>query len=818
MNKITKTLLALLLFNIGVSSCSHVNSSEQVSSSSNSETSIIPTINVDKVENAKVYFILDVYEQEYITIDAHNYFVWDSEEVYFILKSKNNYVTVQKMDDTIFNVTAALKGNDTLELKAIANDKVISSSILAFNVIDNTPGAPIVSSTQFQYDKAVGGVCEIPIELNKGLPSLLKINDNRIPEENWEYDELTKSLVIDEEIMTLLGKDDYELNFITTGGNSLVTLKVYNSIITSFDTVTSKFGRNGYGNVSFDVNYSTATVDKVTYGDYTLTENIDYVVKPNTIEITENFYMRTCSNSLSKYNLYLSNNEVYEFSISNNQLFYSDYDVTTIHDPFESKTGINPLYQDSTTVKIVDAPDNVDLDGKVLKVTPYVGVASLSVYGIYTFADGGSSTWHKIPLVNNGKYTISFDYVTENTKANEDYRVRSWTGSLMGPSIITGQNGVKHHYSYTFTWKDGNEGIMLFGRFLNGGNIYIDNYSLVYEDYEVSANKEVKYLKGGGKTYDFSTTSQFSEFQFYSEIDRKGFFLNDRKLVSIGICESKALLNAEVGESYIVSADFSPLEDGCPLDAGFYFHATNANNRLDGISGYNLNLEKNGKDGQKVRVKIHKFEQGYMGQLKEVEYIAPKAIINVKLIVNKEKVEVYLDNTTIPVMEYTLSDYQPGTVGFRCFRGRGVMIDNFKIISPNFKTNVSSLESLIEKASAINKNLYVSSTIEKLEATLKKSTEIKTSEYQQKIDECQDEIQMALDSLLLKRTFAELQEKIKEANNITSQDKNIFTSNSYNCVVYALENASKQNENSNEYDISQAYLLLDTSIKGIIKY
>mgnify|MGYP003293778793 FL=1 len=88
MNKITKTLLALLLFNIGVSSCSHVNSSEQVSSTSNSETSIIPTINVDKVENAKVYFILDVYEQEYITIDAHNYFVWDSEEVYFILKSK----------------------------------------------------------------------------------------------------------------------------------------------------------------------------------------------------------------------------------------------------------------------------------------------------------------------------------------------------------------------------------------------------------------------------------------------------------------------------------------------------------------------------------------------------------------------------------------------------------------------------------------------------------------------------------------------------------------------------------------------------------
>ena len=77
---------------------------------------------------------------------------------------------------------------------------------------------------------------------------------------------------------------------------------------------------------------------------------------------------------------------------------------------------------------------------------------------------------------------------------------------------------------------------------------------------------------------------------------------------------------------------------------------------------------------------------------------------------------------------------------------------------------------------------------------------------------------MALESLLLKRTFVELQEKIKEANNITSQDKNIFTSNSYNCVVYALENASKQNENSNEYDISQAYLLLDTSIKGIIKY
>ena len=73
---------------------------------------------------------------------------------------------------------------------------------------------------------------------------------------------------------------------------------------------------------------------------------------------------------------------------------------------------------------------------------------------------------------------------------------------------------------------------MLYGRFLNGGNIYIDNYSIVYNDYVVNNDTSTSniYLKGGRKEYKFNSSEDLNDFNFYSEIYNQGFYYNDNKL------------------------------------------------------------------------------------------------------------------------------------------------------------------------------------------------------------------------------------------------------------------------------------------------
>ena len=815
MKKISKYILLLSLLSINVCSCK--NSSSSTNSISSSLDNVVK---VDKVNNAKTYFILDLYNSENVVIDANNYFSWNNNEVSFSINTQNNNIQFEKIGNEKFEVLPLTKGNAIAEFIASYNGETLASYILTFNISSSAPEAPIINFDSMKYDKAVGGKCEIPVQLNKGLPSLVKINNLRLPEENWKYDDLTRCLIINEDYMELLGKDNYDINFITTGGNVEFVLEVYNSIITKFDSINHKYTKKGLGNVIFNVEYSTAKVKKVTYGNYVLEKDKDYIETSSTLEIKEQFYMRTYNENNIAYKLYLTNNEMYEFYITNNQVFYTDYDVTTIHDSVESKTGLNSLYQDSTTVQIMTAPDNINLDGQVLKVTPYKGQSTLNTYGIYTIANGGTSTWYKLPFVNNGSYTISFDYVTENTKAGEDYRFRSWNGGIMGDKIITGQNGVKHHYSHTFKWNNNEEGIMLYGRFLNGGNIYIDNYSIVYNDYVVNNDASTSniYLRGGRKEYKFNSSEDLNDFNFYSEIYNQGFYYNDNKLVARGICESKALLNYSLDDTFIISADFESFEKDCPIDAGFYFYASYPNNNLDGIKGYNINIEKNASNPNKALLKLHKFDYGYLGSLKETNIYINDSKINLKLYVNKENVKVYINNSLYPAMEVTLEDYKVGTIGFRDFRGRGIIIDNLSIESSVFPPNNENILSLLEKSNNINRELYESLTLQKLDEAITVANDSKNSMYQQKIDEAYSKLNEAYNNLLLKRTFQELNKKINDANILINEGAATYTYNTYRCLVNALNDALLLDERNSDYEISKAYVQLEKNINGLIKY
>ena len=162
MKKISKYILLLSLLSINVCSCKN-----NSSSTNNISSSLDNVVKVDKVNDAKTYFILDLYNSENVIIDANNYFSWNNNEVSFSINTQNDNIQFKKIDNEKFEVLPLAKGNAIAEFIASYNGETLSSSILTFNISNSAPEAPIINFETMKYDKAVGGKCEIPVQLNK---------------------------------------------------------------------------------------------------------------------------------------------------------------------------------------------------------------------------------------------------------------------------------------------------------------------------------------------------------------------------------------------------------------------------------------------------------------------------------------------------------------------------------------------------------------------------------------------------------------------------------------------------------------------------
>lgn len=345
------------------------------------------------------------------------------------------------------------------------------------------PEAPTLEKSEYSYDRAVGGKFELPVELNGGILYLVKNEGENIRSDYYSYNGDSGCVELDEEYMLGLEKRDYSVQIITTGGSAEFTLFVVNSINTSFDEMTDKSVALGKADgVFFSVNFNGTTVKAITYGDYTLTAD-EYEASEDGVTVKEDFYAKTYRDDERVYTLTLSNNESYEFSITTNVIFFSDYDLTTIHDELINNVGWNSLYQDSTRVELIEAPEGSGFFGRVLKYEPHTEDVLYNTHGIYTLEQVGSdSTWRKVSYVAGKTYIVSFDYMTVGTTAEEDFRYRSYNGLLMGEKIDTGRPGEKLHYSYSFVYDDDYIALFLYGKFINGGYILIDNYSFVESD------------------------------------------------------------------------------------------------------------------------------------------------------------------------------------------------------------------------------------------------------------------------------------------------------------------------------------------------
>ena len=424
---------------------------------------------------------LDVYTQEKATINPEDYIDPNGlTDLSYSLVVDNTGIATAAKENESFAITPASVGQTTAILSALRAEESLLDVGFNISVYSTAPTAPTVDGTVFNYDINAGGKFELPVEMNRGEASILRVDDERLNETLWSFNETTQCLEIEESFMLSLSRESHNVTFITTGGSVEFAINVFNSIVTSFDDDTEKEARLGFDDyVGFELNAGEATITKVMFDDIQLSTD-EYEYASNELKIKSSFYKQTLAGDTRTYKVFLSNKDSYEFSINVvNQLFYTDYDVTTIHDDFVSTDGHNTLYQDSTRVEIVAAPENSGFNGKVLKFTPHEEDVLFDCHGVYTLSDNTvDNTWHKVVLEQGASYLVTFDYMTEGTTAGEDFSFRSWNNGVHA-TLDTAHPGELQHFSHLFQWNDAELALIVFGKFIHGGSIYFDNYSLV---------------------------------------------------------------------------------------------------------------------------------------------------------------------------------------------------------------------------------------------------------------------------------------------------------------------------------------------------
>lgn len=368
------------------------------------------------------------------------------------------------------------------------------------------PAAPSFSQPSYSYDRLGGGALELPFALNGYNLIYIEIDGVRLPANVFFYNDQTQCIEIDAEYILAYADGTYEIMAFTDAEiyeSATCTLEVYNSLETSFDPVTEKDFTFGVDkSVEFNVDFKTATVSELRQGDRVI-ESQYYNLQDNIFSVSadwlRHYYGKT------EFTLVLSNNDRYSFSINSNVIFYTDYDVTTIHSDIQSNIGHNPLYQYTDNVSIVDAPENSQMQGKVLQFTPNTEDVTYSCNGIYTTRIPSSGMMWYDPGFAAGKYyAISFDYMTENTTVGE-FSYKSVSGLWSDDLLLGAENdGKVHHYSKIVSYEELGEGVMLWAFFKGGsGKVYTDNMTIVELDGKPTVAAKTDWGMTGDCTIDF---------------------------------------------------------------------------------------------------------------------------------------------------------------------------------------------------------------------------------------------------------------------------------------------------------------------------
>lgn len=339
---------------------------------------------------------------------------------------------------------------------------------------------PHFTQESYTYDKLAGEDLELPLDLDGASFYYLEIDENAVPYAQVSYNDSKQCVVVAEEYVLNLELGQHDVKAITDGDEEPATCKlvITNSVTTSFDEVTEKEFKLGYQeDVRFSITLNGTTIRRLTCRNGELTVDPSFYRVENNELIISGDWLRFFYLDID-FEVVLSNNDKYQFTINTNSIFYTDYDVTTIHSTVESNIGHNPLYQYYDNVSIENAPEG--MSGKALKYVPNTVDVTYDCHCIYTIKTAQCSyMWYEAPFNTSKNYVYSFDYLTHNTTVGT-FRFQQ-EGNAWGDDLLLGaeNDDVVHHYSRFVKGSELGNGAMLKAFFKGGqGYIFVDNFRI----------------------------------------------------------------------------------------------------------------------------------------------------------------------------------------------------------------------------------------------------------------------------------------------------------------------------------------------------
>ena len=346
--------------------------------------------------------------------------------------------------------------------------------------IDEHVAHPHFSQESYTYDKLAGEDLELPLDLDGASFYYLEIDENTVPYAQVSYNDSKKCVVVAEEFVLDLEIGEHNVKAVTDGDEEPATCKliITNSVTTSFDEVTTKDFKLGYQeDVRFSITLNGTTVKRLTCRNGELLVDPAYYSVQDGQLIVSGDWLRYFYLGID-FEVVLSNNDKYQFTINTNSIFYTDYDVTTIHNTTESNLGLNPLYQYYDNVSIENAPEG--MSGKALKFVPNTVDVTYDCHCIYTIRTSiFESTWYEAPFDTSKNYIFSFDYMTHNTTTGQ-FRFQE-QDNTWGEDLLLGaaNDDVVHHYSRFVRGGELNKGAKVYAFFKGAqGYIWFDNFRI----------------------------------------------------------------------------------------------------------------------------------------------------------------------------------------------------------------------------------------------------------------------------------------------------------------------------------------------------
>ena len=487
----------------------------------------------------------------------------------------------------------------------------------------------------------------------------------------------------------------------------------------------------------------------------------------------------------------------YTFTVNSNVLFYTDYDVTTIHD--------GALYVNSNGSYEIVQTDS----GKALR---FMGAGKANLSYIYQIRNSlrESSLWYGLEIPAGKYVTVEFDYSVHDVTGNNNYVFTSISNGQASESSLELGDGERHA---RFVLPTDVLNVMCVNTVAHDGTSYmdIDNFRITLTDVApvnanalnaantVSARTECsgygEYdVIGGKKTLDFSDERQKNEFDLYSVTGNMPY-ISEGKFVTLPYAkEQKMIYRFDLSGDMAVSVDIAPIAANYMIDGGIYLNARGASDGTDQIIGLCLNAEKvTGAD--KYWLKLYEFDNRYVGMLKEVELIYGGNEVHIQAVIKSGTLYAFADGAL--AFAYEIPDYTGGRVGLRSFYAAN-RFDNFTVVSGDFAVDTAVLDSLRTKFVSLDGDKYFAEGYNSLKAAVDALIEAPTS--QTYIDRNVKNISELFDALEEKRTKSELDEL---AATCAAIDENCFTTrNSYLSMRSLIERAKTA---TGEIDISELY-------------